>query len=121
MNSLINKIVRTIRRGWHDIDDGHVLSGFYIAGDRLDMGDYPYCVICGGRPKESFLMKWFYQEHTHIRNKAPELFDKLSKYDMEKVLKGKELDYHPKGDEMYGPYKHARFFWIPFEYKPPKI
>lgn len=34
----------------------------------VDSKSYPFCEICGVRPKENFRFKWFYSEHVNARN-----------------------------------------------------
>lgn len=62
---------------WHDLNDGHILTGWNVA--HMDELAYPYCSVCGARPKEGFIFKWYDKRYLDLRAKfGREEWDNIS-------------------------------------------
>lgn len=44
----------------------HRLTGRNL--EKIDSNQYPYCEICGARPKENYIFYWYYRKHVELRN-----------------------------------------------------
>jgi len=66
-----------IKRIIHYLFNFHFLTGWNLIN--VDPKNYPYCEICGIRPKENYSFHWFDKKYVKIRNIVKE-YEKETNY-----------------------------------------